>query len=161
MTDDLQLLIDREAIKGTKARYFRYMDTKQWDRWRSVFTDDARFESSKDRDTPESFIRDVSGSLGTARTAHHGHMPEIAFTGPDTARAIWAMYDYVEQQEVRDGQRGIVGYGHYEKEYRRVGDEWKISLLRLTRLRVDPLLGEHAPTHAIQRFQSPNWLAAS
>jgi SnoaL-like domain len=161
MVYELGQLLDREMIKETKARYFRFMDTKQWERWRTVFTDDAKFESSKVWDSPESFVHDVSTSLSTARTVHHGHMPEIAFTDPDTARVIWAMYDFVEQREVTNDWRGIVGYGHYEEEYRRVGDEWKISFLRLTRLRVDPLMGEHAPTSPITRVHSPTWLTGA
>jgi len=159
MSDDARRLLDREAIKETKARYFRFIDTKQWERWRTVFTDDARFESSKEWDDPDSFVRDVSAALADARTVHHGHMPEITFTGPGTARVVWAMFDLVEWPAIRGGERGIVGYGHYEEEYRRVGEEWKISFLRLTRLREDPLLGEHQPTHAIQRVHSPAWLS--
>ena len=32
---------DVEAIKQLKARYFRAMDTKDWDAMRDVFTDDV------------------------------------------------------------------------------------------------------------------------
>ncbi len=35
-------------------------------------------------------------------------MPEIELTGPDSARGIWAMYDYVTWG--RD--QGLKGYGH-------------------------------------------------
>src|SRR4051812_25836145 len=108
MSDEVRRLLDREAIRETKARYFRFIDTKQWDKWRTVFTDDARFESSKDWDNPDDFVRDVSTALQPTRTVHQGHMPEITFTGPDTARVIWAMFDLVEQPEVTDGRRGIV-----------------------------------------------------
>lgn len=34
------VLLDLEAIKVLKARYFRAMDTKQWDELRSCFTQD-------------------------------------------------------------------------------------------------------------------------
>jgi 3-phenylpropionate/cinnamic acid dioxygenase small subunit len=34
-------LEDVEQIKELKARYFRFFDTKQWDRWRGLFTDDC------------------------------------------------------------------------------------------------------------------------
>src|SRR4029450_11162839 len=104
---DVQMLPDREAIKETKARYFRYLDTKQWDRLRSVFTDDAKFQPSgvktvegqppmADPDGPDDFVRSVSAILATRRTVHHGHMPEIRFTGPDTAEVICAMFDIVD-----------------------------------------------------------------
>ena len=35
------------------------------------------------------------------------------------------------------GRRRFVGAGHYREEYRRVGGQWKIQQLVLTRLRVD------------------------
>ena len=36
--------LDLDAIHQLKARYCRFIDTKQWDRLASVFTADARFE---------------------------------------------------------------------------------------------------------------------
>jgi 3-phenylpropionate/cinnamic acid dioxygenase small subunit len=41
-----------EAIKRLKARYFRLMDTKQWDQWGDVFTEDAHLRrvSRSERD---------------------------------------------------------------------------------------------------------------
>ena len=138
-------LHDLEAIKQLKARYFRTLDTKQWVAWREVFTDDARFEGTRRQFSgPDDFCAATAGWLEHAVTVHHGHMPEIVFTGPDSARGIWAMFDFVEfscEQKSGGpyGGRGFVGYGHYEEEYRRLADAWKISLLRLTRLRVDPL----------------------
>jgi len=38
-----------------------------------------------------------------------------------------------------------VGAGHYEEEYRRVSDEWKIAYMRFTRTRCDALVGPAAP----------------
>ena len=37
-------LVEIEAIKQLKARYFRLLDTKRWDAWREVFTEDLRAE---------------------------------------------------------------------------------------------------------------------
>jgi len=37
---DAATLAEIEAIKQLKARYFRLLDTKQWDAWREVFSDD-------------------------------------------------------------------------------------------------------------------------
>jgi hypothetical protein len=62
-------------------------------------------------------------------------MPEIELLSPTEARGIWAMFDYVEFKPLR----GIRGYGHYHEEYRKSGGKWHISMLKLTRLRVDPL----------------------
>jgi hypothetical protein len=136
-------LFDREAIKECKARYFRCMDEKKWDEWALVFTEDARMEvpeADMEVDGRDAIVAAVSGVLEGVRTVHHGHMPEIEFTGADTARVIWAMEDYVEFPPTDDGTRvGLRGYGHYHEEYRRDQGTWRIARLHLARLRIDPL----------------------
>ena len=136
-------LHDIEAIKRLKARYFRLMDTKRWDEWGLVFTTDCVME------VPEAdmvsvgraeIVRAVSTLLEGVRTVHHGHMPEIEVSGGDTARGVWAMFDYVEWPTDETGARvGLQGYGHYLEEYAREDGEWRIARTRLERLRVDPL----------------------
>jgi hypothetical protein len=139
---DLQQLLDIEAIKQLKARYFRLMDTKQWDAWGDVFTADARMEvpeADLELDGRQAVVEKVSSVLAGTVTTHHGHMPEIEITGPDTARGTWAMFDYVEWTG-KDGTRaGLRGFGHYLEEYVREDGEWRIAKTRLERLRVDPL----------------------
>ncbi|MEN8162215.1 MAG: nuclear transport factor 2 family protein [Myxococcota bacterium] len=134
---DATALAEIRAIEALKARYFRLLDTKQWDAWREVFTED--FEADVDgqgvhptlhfasRDEMVERNREV---LATAPTVHHGHMPEITLTGPDTATGVWAMMDIV-----RLG-RGFRGYGHYHEEYVKQAGEWRIRRMRLTRLLV-------------------------
>ena len=174
MDDTVRQLLDRELIKETKARYFRYLDTKQWSNWRTCFTDDCRFEMSIDTSDPDEWVRYGSEVLERAHTVHHGHMSEITFMGPDDARAIWAMYDHVEFPAVADGgdsfeglgyiegggsSRGFQGFGHYEEAYRRCGEVWKISFMRLTRLRVDSLDGaRHSTDIPTHRRPSLDWL---
>ena len=88
----------------------------------------------------DAIVASVSGALEGTRTVHHGHMPEIEITGPDTATGTWAMADYVEWPSGAAGERvGIQGYGHYVEEYVRHDGEWRIARSRLDRLRVDPL----------------------
>ncbi len=58
---------------------------------------------------------------------------EIEITGPNTAKGVWAMYDYVDIP----GQK-FNGYGHGHEEYRKCEDgKWRNAKIRLTRLRVD------------------------
>lgn len=141
---------DFEAIRQLKARYFRLLDTKQWTAWRSLFTDDCRFEgTSRPFDGPDEFCAATAAWLDPAVTVHQGFMPEIRLVGADAATGIWAMHDVVQFDApiaagAYQGMTGFEGYGHYEEEYRRVGGEWRIGLLRLTRLRVDPI-GEGRP----------------
>jgi SnoaL-like domain len=142
-SDQLGILLDLEAIKHLKARYFRLLDTKCWADWGLVFATDALME------VPEAnmvingrveIVQNVSAALEGARTVHHGHMPEIEMTGPNTAEGIWAMFDCVEWHAGDSGERvGLTGCGHYLEEYIRENGEWRIAKTRLERLRVDPL----------------------
>jgi ketosteroid isomerase-like protein len=137
---DAATLAEIEAIKQLKARYFRLLDTKQWDAWREVFSDDFNAEveggsahapiSFASRDELVAKNREV---LANAPTVHHGHMPEITVTGADTATGVWAMMDIVQLG------KGFRGYGHYHEEYVKRGGRWQIRRLRLTRLAMIPL----------------------
>jgi hypothetical protein len=142
------------AICRLKARYFRYLDTKDWVAWREVFTYD--FECKVDtaisafggdgRPMPtisggDVFVAYVSGLLGQCITMHHGHMPEIEITSPTTATGIWAMEDVVEYP----GQAPLRGAGHYHETYRKIDGQWRIATLHLTRIRL-----ENAPDRSRQ-----------
>lgn len=143
------VLLDIEEIKRLKARYFRTLDRKQWDGFAGVFARDAVMEVpeaavvERGRDA---IVAAVSAALEGTQTVHHGHMPEIEVTGPDSARGTWAMADYVEWPRPEAGGRvGLQGYGHYEEEYVREDGEWRIRRLRLVRLRVDALPPDAGP----------------
>jgi len=127
---------DLEAIRQLKARYFRLMDTKQWEAWGEVFTADAVVEASPDPDQifrgRAEIVASVSEALRGAVTVHHGHMPEIELTGRNRARGIWAMYDFVDLPQLL-----LHGWGHYHEEYRREDGVWRIASTKLTRLRLD------------------------
>jgi uncharacterized protein (TIGR02246 family) len=142
VTDALQQLLDVEQIEQLKARYFRLVDTKQWDDWGKVFAADAVLEIPEGdlvHRGRDEIVANVSAVMEHLRTVHHGHTPEIEITGPDTARGVWAMSDYVEWP-AEDGTRvGRRGYGHYVEEYVREAGQWCIARSRLERLRVDPL----------------------
>jgi SnoaL-like domain len=145
MDVETERLADWIALTELKARYFRFLDTKQWDRWREVFTEDLKFyndnESLPTSTEPmaadrEDFVTMVSRTLAHAVTVHQGHMPEIEFTSDHTATGIWAMYDWVDATG-RNGWNSQ-GFGHYHERYEKGSDgEWRIAEIRLTRLRVD------------------------
>ena len=130
---------DIEAIKNLKARYFRLLDTKQWDEWREVFSTDfsALFEGPHpdiEFHSRDELVDTNRGILAEVVTVHQGHTPEIEITGTDTATGIWAMYDRVELPG-----NAFEGWGHYHEKYRKVDGEWKISHIHLKRLKVAPL----------------------
>lgn len=164
--DPVAYLLCADAIRQTKARYCRFIDTKQWDRLADIFTEDCRFEglgSAPAGADVATFVRGVSSRLAHTISVHHCHMQETHMTTPDTARVIWAMEDLVEWTDggtVKEtpGSKGFRGYGHYEEEYRRVGTEWKISFLRLTRLRLDPVPVDAPAPRMGQCQATPDWL---
>ena len=138
MDNDTRQIADIEAIKALKARYFRTMDTRDWDGLAACFTEDLRADF---RDAPgmlsegrEAYMEALTAALAEARTVHHGHMPEITLLDEHNATGIWAMYDYLEGPE---GYR-MEGWGHYHETYRKGADDrWQISSTRLTRLRIE------------------------
>lgn len=141
---DTTELAEIEEIKRLKSRYFSLMDTKRWDEWAEVFTDDAVMDVSDGTGQElvwrgrDQIVANVRGAIDSARTVHHGHMPDLRLTGAGSASGLWAMEDIVEH-EGPDGSIAVHGYGHYHETYRKTGGRWQIASLRLTRLRVDPL----------------------
>ena len=144
--DDGQVLLEIERIKALKARYFRFLDTQQWERWREVFTDDAEASFEDGPGAPASLIARgadtlvevVSGRMDGSVTVHHGHMPEIELTSPTTATGVWAMQDVVVHPAYKS-RGSSVGYGHYHEDYRKGDDgRWRIARFHLTRLLITP-----------------------
>ncbi len=133
----MNYLEEIEEIKKLKARYFRLMDKKLWEEWGELFTEDViaiyhgphpeiRYEGRAD------MVAQTSASLVEAVTVHHGHMPEIEIKSDTTAKGIWAMFDYVRMP-------GLIlrGYGHYEEDYVKQDNKWRIKNLLLTRLHME------------------------
>jgi hypothetical protein len=131
---------DLDQIHQLKARYFRLMDTKDWKGLQEVFTPDVRIDTTVDSGTVidgvDAYLPFLISQIGDVISAHHGHMPEINFVDDATATGIWAMEDELWWPE-GSPIKYLHGYGHYHETYEKVGDEWKIKTLRLTRLRAD------------------------
>ncbi|MBL7497159.1 nuclear transport factor 2 family protein [Frankia sp. CNm7] len=138
---DAQALWDIEQIKQLKARYFRFLDAKDWDAFRELFTDDCEHilpqESERRFQTNDEYFGSTIPLLSNGVTTHHGHMPEITLLSETEATGVWAMQDYV-QLAGPGGRLSIKGYGHYVETYRKCPDgRWRISSKRNERLRVD------------------------
>jgi hypothetical protein len=135
--DDAAALLEIEAIKQLKARYCRYLDTKEWDSWRSLFTDDFRSDTAQAGGKvivgADEFVAFTRRSLGDRATVHQVHAPEIELTSPTTARAVWALEDVVR---LAPGVN-LRGYGHYRESYTLADGQWLITESTLTRLRED------------------------
>lgn len=142
--DGLARLEAIEAIRQVKARYCRYLDTKDWDGLAGIFTHDMVLDVEQDTGQPPFVGRDkaietIVWSLQDAASAHQIHPSEIAFDG-DEADAITPMQDRVVWAAGRSpvpGIASITGFGHYRERYRLEDGAWKIARLTLTRLHVD------------------------
>jgi len=159
--DIAQKLHAIEQIKQLKARYFRFIDTKDYeglallfaeDAWfdaRSATTDNDRISNGTPEDTDvffpkgrEAIANFIRKATRHHQTLHHGHMPEIEILSEVTARGIVAMED--SNIYFRLGSDGrperswtLHGFGHYHETYSKVGDNWLIQTSRLSRLRVE------------------------
>jgi uncharacterized protein (TIGR02246 family) len=142
--DALTQLVEIEAIKRLKAKYFRCLDTKDWEGWLSVFTDDVTllFDTAVSvggqdgRPAPplvgkKALADFVVNDLRTAVTVHQGHTPEIDFVSDAEAKGVWAMQDIVDH-----GDNVLFGQGHYRETYRKVDGAWRIASVHLTRVRL-------------------------
>lgn len=131
-----------EDIKYMRAGFARSIDTKDWDRFRSYWTNDAVLDASQEGEAgaivagPTNIMAFVRDSLATAVTVHHLHGPEINVRSPDEATGIWAMEDRLTWPE-GGPVRSVHGFGHYNESYQKVGGCWLVHRFRLTRLRVD------------------------
>ncbi len=129
---------DIEAIKQLKARYFRLMDTKEWDAMsREVFADDVVVDTSASGGGVIAgavpFVAFLREAIGEVTTVHHGHMPEIDLVSATSATGVWAMEDMLRWPNGME----MHGYGHYHETYEKVDGAWRIKSTTLTRLRTD------------------------
>jgi SnoaL-like domain len=134
---------DIEAIKQLKARYFRMMDTKDWDGLAAVFTDDVEIDVTGEgggvTHGVAEYLPFLRASIEDVITVHHGHMPEIELTSPTTATGVWALEDQLWWPE-GGPLRHMHGFGHYHETYERTEAGWRIKSMTITRLHrlVDP-----------------------
>lgn len=140
--DRCQRLEAIEAIKCLKARYFRFMDTKQFDALPSLFTSDLQIISPDGAiwmTGGDAFAASLRSSLEKSVSCHQGFTAEIEIVDADHATGIWAMQDVIawEDRHPREGWKSILGRGHYHETYRREGGAWRIATLQLTRISLD------------------------
>ena len=143
--DDAKAARLLEEIRALKARYFRLLDTKQWDAWKTLFVEDLEFEAPDDRPGivdrgRDAFVTGVRAVIESAKTIHHGHMPEIELLSETSARGKWAMEDLLwwpEEAVAQGSPRHLHGFGHYHETYEHSEHGWRIKTMKLTRLHLE------------------------
>jgi SnoaL-like domain len=138
-------LLSIEEIRSVKARYCRFLDTKNWVGLAGLFTVDAVLDVKEDTGQEPFIGRDllieqIRRAVIHAKSAHQVHTPEIELLGAHEANIIWAMQDRVVWDEGHSplpGVKSITGFGHYHERYVRQEGRWLIASLKLTRLYVE------------------------
>jgi SnoaL-like domain len=138
----LQRLVAFAALAELKANYCLCVDTKEWAGFASLFTADLVVDGTDAEPIVggAEYAALVAAKHAETSTAHHVHSPILERSTPDLASGVWAMADdnvYPPgHAAIESGHRRRLGYGHYQEQYRREDGVWRISRLRLLRLRV-------------------------
>ena len=139
-----------EDIRQLKSRYFRYLDTKDWERMATVFRSDAVFDlraggkvevgndPADDANIyhgSEAIIAFLSSAMVDVVSVHHGHGHEVSIDTPLNAHGVIAMEDIIISKD--SGALILKGYGHYHEDYVCEDGDWRIARSRLSRLMVE------------------------
>ncbi|MEY2925684.1 MAG: hypothetical protein RL367_161 [Pseudomonadota bacterium] len=130
MAYTLQQLSDLEDIRTVKHRYFRGIDMADMALLETLFTPDVFVEYNGggyrvQLQGKANMLEFIANSFPeTALAMHHGHMPDITLTGPDTAEAIWYLEDMFIDLELGKHTQGTA---LYRDHYVRCDDGWKIA----------------------------------
>lgn len=145
--NDIERLLVIESIKKLKARYFRFMDTKDWAMLPTVFAPDAQMDMRGETGDDSGLVTGAANIAAFMRssvefliTVHHGHTPEIEILSPTSARGIWAMEDKLWKPPGSPSTlpfTALHGYGHYHETYQCIDGNWLIKTTRLTRLHLE------------------------
>jgi hypothetical protein len=128
------------AIRGQKARYCRFVDTKEWRELAELIVERPRLRFYAPDgtlqyrfDSTAEWIDLMTTYLAGAHTIHQVHNDEIEIISPSEIRAIWSMEDYLILAPGEDRPASIHGYGHYYETWRLFAGRWQLTELDLYR----------------------------
>jgi len=130
-----------EAIRSNKARYCRFVDTKQWDELAKLALPETTYTFFDVAGEPlyqfastQAWLKVTTESLEGAHTSHRVCNSELSMISDSKVAAIWAMEDYlIFKPENGKPSKKMHGYGHYHETWERRGDDWFLSKLELKR----------------------------
>ena len=126
---EMQRLKDATAIQTLKYKYFRAVDTGDFDLMRSLLHDDL--ETDLKGGTYHVATQGADAFLAVLRqmlhpqvvALHLGHHPEIEVQSRVAARGRWYLWDDFRDLAARTR---FYGSAIYEDEYLKVGDSWRL-----------------------------------
>jgi 3-phenylpropionate/cinnamic acid dioxygenase small subunit len=141
VTDDLRRLADEAAVRDLVAAYAFGLDQRDWDLWRSVFTDEVLIDLTDYEPEPppqrlpvdvhEAYVRRLFA--GFEATQHFLGTTRVALTGDE---AVVTAHMRAEHW-LTSGQGGdrYTMYGTYTDACVRTDAGWRIASVKLTLLR--------------------------
>lgn len=133
-----------EQVCTAKARYCRYVDTRQWEGFAALFIDNPEIliygtddELLISFDTREAFVSACQGYLEGAQSIHQVHNEELTQLSETDMRVIWSMEDCVifpaadAATDPRPARHH--GYGHYHETWVLLDGAWRIARMELRR----------------------------
>jgi len=127
---DREIEADRQAIIRLLTTYARAVDTKDWDRYETVFTPDAVIDYTSSggiRGTRAEARAWVSEALEIfTMTQHIVTNHDITVDG-DTATSYADFYNPLGRPDGEGGQALLFVGGAYRDELRRTADGWRIT----------------------------------
>jgi hypothetical protein len=118
-----------EAIKQLKHRYFRALDSKNWELMSDCLSKDciAKYDGGKySFEGREKIVQFFSSYMSNPQLIfmHHGHHPEITIVNDQQATGIWYLQDIVINL---DNNTTLRGAGFYHDTYIYTDKQWLIS----------------------------------
>ena len=143
--------LDRELIRESKARYCRFLDSKQWEAFSALFLESAQIQVIDPQgaltvafDGRHGFVESARAFLEGAQSIHQVHNDEIGLASVDEVAAIWSMEDYIRYPDAAPGQvQSVHGYGHYFESWRKQRSGWRIASLQLRRSLLETTFRSH------------------
>ena len=139
----IRILENIELIKKLKAKYWRCIDRKLWNEMEECLTEDVLVDLGPDmqfsgKEAVLKFFNEVVGN-DAVNTVHAGYAAEIEIITDTTAKGVWALHDYV----ITEPDSKMKGWAHYEDEYFKENDKWKIKSSKITRIRQEFITASH------------------
>ncbi|KFH43814.1 hypothetical protein ACRE_054030 [Hapsidospora chrysogenum ATCC 11550] len=134
------------AITRQKARYGRYADTKQWDKFeRDIALSDARYSYCDVNGKPlqvgkQALVFDSARSAAAfferffapQATMHNLGVGDFEHTAEDEVQSVFGFEDQIVSKAL-GSLAEIRGGGYYYETWKRVGGEWYIKDLKMVR----------------------------
>ena len=139
MSDDvLQELLDRQAISDVVNRYATGIDRRQWDLYRSCFTDPVTIDFSSfagegeaETISVDDWVARVRGTLSGFDATHHQSSNHVhSIEGDDATCVSYMVAEHFLPNHLGDNFITLGGY--YTNQLVRQEGEWKITNCKLT-----------------------------